>query len=106
MAHFKTGYLQKEQVLDVKVGAELHVGDMATLDTSTNTLNKTLSLAQADYIIAQSDMTMEYGHVPVEQRDWKYSDVVKQSSTPKKVAVFFILDESDIILETEKNEEL
>jgi predicted secreted acid phosphatase len=104
MAHFKTGYLQKEQVLDVKVGAEMHVGDMCVLNTENNTLNKTLSLAQADYIIAQSDMTMEYGHVPVEKRNWAYSDVVAKSDSEKKVAVFFIIDESDIILDTTKNE--
>ena len=107
MAHFKTGHLQKEQVLDVKVRTEMRVGDMCVLDRETNTLDKTLSLAQADYIVAQSDTTMEYGHVPVEHRDWKYSDKVAASTEEtKKVAVFFILDESDIILEKDTKLEM
>ena len=99
MAHFKTGWMQKEQVLDVKVATDVKVGDMVALNPDGETLDKTMSLSSADYIIAQSDMTMEYGHIPVEQHDHRYSDKVAQSSTKKKVAVFFILDESDIILE-------
>lgn len=99
MAHFKTGWLQKEQVLDVKVAADCKVGDMVALDADTETLNVTRSLSTADYIIAQSDMTMEYGHIPVEQNDHRYSDKVARSTTKKKVAVFFIIDESDIILD-------
>ena len=99
MAHFKTAWLQKEQVLDVKVAEDVKVGDMVALNADGETLDHTLSLANADYIIAQSDMTMEYGHIPVEQHDHRYSDKVAQSSTKKKVAVFFIFDESDIILD-------
>ena len=95
MASFKTGYLQKEQVLDVKVAAELKVGDLVKV--SGDTMSKATNLSDAQYIVAQSDMTMEYGHVPVEKRDWNYSDVVAVSNTVKKVAVFYILDKSDII---------
>ena len=95
MASFKTGYLQKEQVLDVKVAAELKVGDLVKV--SGDTMSKATNLSDAQYIVAQSDMTMEYGHVPVEKRDWNYSDAVAVSNTAKKVAVFYILDKSDII---------
>ena len=99
MAHFKTGWMQKEQVLDVKVAADLKVGDMVTLNTSTNTIAKTTDKATAQYIVAQSDMTMEYGHIPVEQHDHRYSDVVAAStSATKKVAVFYITDKSDVIV--------
>ena len=100
MAHFKTGWMQKEQVLDVKVSEDMKVGDMAALNEDGETLDKTSSLAAADYIIAQSDETMEYGHVPVEHRNYGYSDKVAQSSSKKKVAVYFIIDESDIILDS------
>lgn len=100
MAHFKTAWMQKEQVLDVKVATDCKVGDMVALDRDTNTLNKTNSLSVADYIIAQSDMTMERGHIPVEQHDHRYSDKVAASTgATKKVAVYFIIDESDIILD-------
>ena len=95
MASFKTGYLQKEQVLDVKVAAELKVGDLVKV--SGDTMSKATNLSDAQYIVAQSDMTMEYGHVPVEKRNWNYSDIVAVSNTAKKVAVFYILDKSDII---------
>ena len=55
-------------------------------------------------------MTMEYGHVPVENRDYKYSDEVAATiaaagpvtaSTPtKKVALFAITDKDDLIVKT------
>ena len=38
------------------------------------------AVAVGDYIIAQSDQTMGYGHVPVEDRDYRYSDEVKMNS--------------------------
>lgn len=99
MAHFKTGCLQREQVLDVKVAADLKVGDLAAIDASSGALKQVSSLANADYIIAQSDMTMEYGHVPVENNDHRYSDKVAASTAPKKVAVFYIIDKTDILLD-------
>ena len=102
MAHFKTAWLQKEQVLDVKVATNCKVGDMVVLNPDGETLDLTRSLASADYIIAQSDMTMEYGHIPVEQHDHRYSDKVASSTTKKKVAVFFILDKSDIVLDADE----
>lgn len=104
MAHFKTGWQQKEQVLDKKVNEDVNVGDMVYVGDGSNgkavdTLYKADSLANASYIIAQSDMTMEYGHIPVEQHDHRYSTKVAKSTTLKKVAVFFIVDKSDIILD-------
>lgn len=96
MAHFKTAYLQRELVLDVTLAKDLKVGDIVTVaDGAMSAVN---SLADADYIIAQSDMTMEYGHVPVENRDYKYSDKVAASDSEKKVAVFAITSDEDVIL--------
>lgn len=100
MAHFKTAWMQKEQVLDVKVAADCKVGDMVSINEAGDTITKTTKLSEADYIIAQSDNTMEYGHIPVEQHDHRYSDAVKASTgAKKKVAVFFIIDESDVIVD-------
>lgn len=97
MAHFKTGYLQKEQVLDVKVSTALKVGDLVKV--ASGTMSKATGLSDAQYIVAQSDMTMEYGHVPVERGNWAYSDdvAVTTDNNTKKVAVFFIIDKSDVI---------
>lgn len=95
MAHFKTGWNQREVVLDVIVGAELKVGDLAKM--SSGKLVKATNVSDAEYLIAQSDMTMEYGHIPVEQHDHRYSNAVAISTAAKKVAVFYITDKSDII---------
>jgi len=109
-ANFKTAYLQREIPVDAKSAAalELHVGDVVsgtigsdgvmTIAARSNAVKATAegSVAQGDYIVAQSDMTMEYGHVPVEDRDYRYNDKVLMSATPKKVALFRINDVSDI----------
>lgn len=98
-AHFKTALGQKELVLDCKVAADLVVGQVCTYTSSTNTLAAaTAAAASGNYIVAQSDMTMEYGHVPVENRDYRYDPKVKAStSATKKVAVFAVTDVADVI---------
>lgn len=109
-ANFKTAYLQRELPVDAKAASplELHVGDVVsgtigtdgvyTLAARSNAAEATAksSVAVGDYIVAQSDMTMEYGHVPVENRDYRYDDKVSMSTTAKKVALFKINDLSDI----------
>ena len=111
-AQFKTALGQHEIVLDTKVTADMVVGQVckytagATPETSslapaTDTDTDTYTLAAGDYIVAQSDMTMEYGHVPVENRDYRYVPKVAASATaPKKVAVFKITDIGDVYTET------
>ena len=97
-AQFKTALGQREEVLDCIVSAEMQVGQICKYTSSTNTLApSTSAAADGDYIIAQSDMTMEYGHVPVENRDYRYSPKVAASSTKKKVAVFKVIDVADVI---------
>ena len=109
-ANFKTAYLQRELPVDAKAASplELHVGDVVsgtigtdgvyTLAARTGTVEETVksSVAVGDYIVAQSDMTMEYGHVPVENRDYRYDDKVSMGTSAKKVALFKINDLSDI----------
>lgn len=114
-ASFKTAYLQREIVLDVALADasnDFSVKQLVTLnaaaDGAPQYLTAAATLAAATHIIAQSDMTMEYGHVPVENRDYAYSDVVKRTVTGaaavaasplKRVAVFKIVNADDVIVE-------
>ena len=119
---FKTAYLQHEVALDLKVKAAggvasgdtpsstqiLHVGDIVKI--VNNELQLVVAGAAAEgsiadpvlttdmYIVAQSDQTMEYGHVPVELRDYRYVDTVADKTTVKKVALFRIINPQDVIL--------
>jgi hypothetical protein len=96
-AQFKTALGQHEIVLDCKVSADMVVGQVCKYTAATNTLAASTAEAVAgDYIIAQSDMTMEYGHVPVENRDYRYSPKVAASTAVKKVAVFKVTDVGDV----------
>ena len=110
---FKTAYLQHEIVEDVKVTAGknqvLHVGDIVKITNGVLGLVLSASAASASavsfpalttdmYIVAQSDQTMEYGHVPVELRDYRYVDTVADKTTVKKVALFRIINPQDVIL--------
>lgn len=112
---FKTAYLQREVPMDVAVigSVALKVGQLVTFTASAagkpDSIAAAASLAAATHIVAQSDMTLGYGHVPVENRDWKYSDTVAATgtslaaSTPvKHVALYSIMDATDIIV-TEVN---
>ena len=97
-AKFRTAYDQREVVIDAKVTEDVTVGTLVTVTYGTpNSIAAASSKEAATHIIAQSDMTMEYGHVPVEDRDYRYSDVVKASDSEKKIALFPILDRSDLI---------
>lgn len=115
-ASFKTAYLQREIPMDIAVASDkpLVVGEMVTFTAPNNDvpgyIKSAATVAAATHIVAQSDMTMEYGHVPVENRDYKYSDKVAATiaaagpvaaSTPtKKVALFAITDKNDLIVKT------
>ena len=93
---FKTAYDAREIVLDAKVTAELVVGQLVKLNGSGELVAATAK-SDAAYMVAQSDMTMEYGHVPVENRNYAYSDKVAVSATNKKIAVFPLTDKDDVI---------
>lgn len=119
---FKTAYLQHEVALDLKVKAAggvasgdtpstsqiLHVGDIVKIvnnelqlvvaGASTENAIADPALTTDMYIVAQSDQTMEYGHVPVELRDYRYVDTVADKTTVKKVALFRIINPQDVIL--------
>ena len=110
---FKTAYLQHEIVEDVKVTAGknqvLHVGDIVKITNGVLGLVLSASASAAGsvvfpalttdmYIVAQSDQTMEYGHVPVEMRDYRYDNKVADKATAKKVALFRIINPLDVIV--------
>ena len=110
---FKTAYLQHEIVEDVKVTAGknqvLHVGDIVKITNGVLGLVLSASATSANgvsfpalttdmYIVAQSDQTMEYGHVPVEMRDYRYDSKVADKATAKKVALFRIINPQDVIV--------
>ena len=110
---FKTAYLQHEIVEDVKVTAGknqvLHVGDIVKITNGVLGLVLSASATSANgvsfpalttdmYIVAQSDQTMEYGHVPVEMRDYRYDNKVADKATAKKVALFRIINPQDVIV--------
>lgn len=112
MASFKTAYLQRADYMDVDVvgSAALKVGDCVQLVAASGSnaayIQKS-SFANATHIIAQSDQTLAYGHVPVENRDYRYDPSVAttktaapttSNATPKHVAVYKIVNKDDIIL--------
>ena len=112
---FKTGYLQKTDAYDVAVvsneeGDVFKVGQLVTLTAAAGGvpayITKKTTPALGDFIVAQSDMTMEYGHVPVELRDYRYSDevaVTKKASAAvagdktKKVSLYQVIDVNDLV---------
>lgn len=88
-AKFKTAYLQREVPVDAVVVGDttpLEVGALVTLVDATEkspmqiTAVEASSLSEAlenaTHFVAQSDQTIEYGHIPVEDRDYRYNPEV------------------------------
>ena len=108
-AKFRTAYDQREIVMDVAVigSSDLVVGQLVTLTAASGNVPAYISSAEsvsaATHIVAQSDMTMEYGHVPVENRDYAYSDKVKvtaasaSNTSPVKKVALFVAVKDDIV---------
>lgn len=108
-AKFKTAHGQREIPMDVAVigSTDLVVGQLVTLTAANGSVPAYISsastVAAATHIVAQSDMTMEYGHIPVEDRNYSYSDKVKvtagtaNASSPTKKVALFAVAKDDII---------
>lgn len=103
---FKTGYGQHAIMLsDITVARAasntgytsvgIDIGQVMTLSGTTLT-EKTTGIAIGDYIIAQSDETIGYGHVPVENRDYKYVGTVMPGAN-KNVVVYQVKDVADMV---------
>jgi len=115
MAGFKTAYLQREVYLDLAVVGDCKVGDFVVLTPETSSVQAYIKKATAaqvtartanTYIVAQSDQTIGYGHVPVENRDYRYDSKVAKTvdsaptaktSPTKHVALFKITNWDDVI---------
>lgn len=97
-AHFRTGKDQYEIVVDAIVKEDLTVGSLCTYNPTSKELIGATTAAAGTYIVAQSDQSMEYGHIPVENRDYRYDSKVATSTAVKKVALFRINDVADIIV--------
>lgn len=96
-ASFITGWGQREIHKDMKVSAAGKVGYLYSIGEDTLTLLTTAPAAGTKYaMIAQSDDTLGDGHVPVEHRDWQYSDEVAASPSANKHVAYFIVDTNDI----------
>ncbi len=106
MASFKTAYLQREVPLDLDVvgadGTVFEVGNLVTVTPATATvgayMTKAADLAAATHIIAQSDMTLGYEHVPVENIDYRYSPEVKTTRTTAPAAADSVKDGANVLL--------
>jgi hypothetical protein len=104
---FKTGYGQHAIMLsDITVARAaadntgytnvgIDIGQVMTLSGTTLT-EKHTGIAIGDYIIAQSDETVGYGHVPVENRDYKYVGTVMPGAG-KNVVVYQVKDLADMV---------
>ena len=96
LGSFETAYLQREVPEDVVVASDSNfvVGQMVKLENDTiKALSaRTVHAArdEATHIVAQSDMTMEYGHVPVEDRDYRYSPNVAGTILPTSAVANFL----------------
>lgn len=111
-AKFITAYGQREIPMDVAVigSTDFEVGQLVTLTAKNGEVPAYIAAAASatagTHIIAQSDMTMEYGHVPVEDRNYTYSNKVKATATSasktsptKKVALFQVTKDDVVVYE-------
>lgn len=120
---FRTAYLQRECVEDVAVCSSetsdyFRVGQLCSYHAADGSapayITKVTSPAVGHWIIAQSDQTLGTGptyateHVPVENRDYRYSDKVALTLSTesasaadegkvKKVAFFKVVDVNDLV---------
>lgn len=113
---FKTGYLQKavrlEDVatLSTEVGDTFKIGQLCNLTAANGTtpayLSKDTAPAVGDYIIAQGADTVGYGHVLVEEKNYKpkgYIAVTEDTAmdassiTVPIVIVYQVTDVNDVV---------
>jgi allophanate hydrolase subunit 2 len=115
-AKFITGYGQREIPMDVAVigSTDLEVGQLVTFTPANGDVPGYIAaaagatveavLSAATHIIAQSDNTLEYGHIPVENMNYAYSSKVKAtassatSNAPTKKVALFQVTKDDVIV--------
>lgn len=103
-AGFRTGWNQREVRVMAKGASALtlKVGELCTLSSAgviaKSNVGTSGKASVGNVIIAQSDMTMGKGHVPVENHNYNYSDTVSITTTPKPIMVFVVSDPEDIVM--------
>lgn len=103
-AHFRTGKDQYILPLDVKVSAELTVGELVTLsnDTITAASGSTAAaqLSAATHIVALSDETVGGGYIATDSKTYAPTGKVAASTTTtKKVGLYPLFNKSDVIVD-------
>lgn len=116
-AKFKTAYLQKMEIIEATLANDLYVDDLVVYNPSTKALAASADgdpTASNTYIIAQSDISFAaidgsksgpYSHIPVEEKNLQFNGAVKASETLKKVAVFKVIDPTDVVVTSYTNPE-
>lgn len=109
---FKTAYLQRMEILEATLAAAVNVGDLVTFTPATGALAASAdgdASAANSYVIAQSDISFAamgggksgpYDHVKVEDKNLQYDAKVAASATKKKVAVFKVINSSDVVVKS------
>lgn len=103
-AHFRTGKDQHVLLLDVKVSAELKVGELVTLSTDTIAAatgsTASAQLSAATHIVALSDETVGGGYIATDRKTYAPTGKVAAStSTKKKVGLYPLFNKSDVIVD-------
>lgn len=111
-AKFKTAYLQRMEILEATLAAAVNVGDLVTFTPATGALAASVdgdASTANSYVIAQSDISFAamgggrsgpYDHVKVEDKNLQYDAKVAASATKKKVAVFKVINPSDVVVKS------
>ena len=104
-AGFRTGWNQREVRVMAKCASgtlELKVGELCTLSSAgviaKSDVGTSGKASIGNVIIAQSDMTMGKGHVPVENHNYNYSDKVAITTIAKPIMVFVVSDPDDVVM--------
>ena len=101
MAEFKTAQSQAILPLDVIVPSDLKRGDFVVYNPTSKEITKAtaanITNETATHIVALTDQTISNGYVPTDMRDYRASEKVAASETPKKVGLWPIFDWGDII---------
>ena len=115
-AKFKTAYLQRELAESALVAANMTLGEMVVVTPATEHIpvivkplvaeTEGAAKAEANAFLAQSDMTLDYGHVPVEDRDYRYSPTVKATHTSIGKGLFETTTARDAALTAPSNNDV
>lgn len=98
-AQFRTAANQHILPIDATVAKDFVVGDLVVLTLGTpNAITEAASLEAATHMIALTDETVGGSYVPVDEKVYKPSNIVKQSTVAKRVGLYPLFDKNDVIV--------